>query len=110
RSRMRVAEELLRKAFDPAAIPERWPAFETFWADREGRRWVRLPDDLKGQIRIDLFDRHGLWLDQIHIAARDWPDDTWQTVSFGRDRIAVRLEDPDGLPLIRVFRIVRAES
>jgi hypothetical protein len=104
---MGVDEAELRKAFDPAAIPDQRPAFEGIWVDREGRRWVRLSSADTSSARFDLFDRDGRWLDQVTIPANDWPREAWQPTSFSRDRVAVILEGEDGLPLIRIFRIVR---
>jgi hypothetical protein len=56
---------------------------------------------------FDLFDREGRWLDQLSVPRTDWPREVWEPVSFARDRVAVILEGDDGLPLVRVFRIVR---
>ena len=107
---MGVTEDVLRRAFDPAAIPDQRPAFEGIWVDREGRRWVRLSSADTTKATFDLFDREGRWLDQVSVPGAEWPREAWQPASFARDRVAVILEGEDGLPLVRVFRIVRRED
>ena len=109
-NQMGVTEDMLRKAFDPSAIPDQRPAFEGLWVDRAGRRWVRLSSADTTTVRLDLFDRDGRWLDQLSVPSTDWPREAWQPTSFSRDRVAVILEGEDGLPAIRVFRIVRREG
>jgi hypothetical protein len=104
---MGVTEAELRTAFDPAAIPDQRPAFEGIWVDREGRRWVRLSSADTTTVQFDLFDREGRWLDQLRLSSTEWPREAWQPTSFSRDRVAVILEGEDGLPVIRIFRIVR---
>lgn len=107
---MGVTEAALRDAFDPTAIPDQRPAFEGIWVDREGRRWVRLSRADTSNAHFDLFDRDGRWLDQLSVPSSDWPREAWQPTSFAHDRVAVILEDADGLPVIRIFRIVRKED
>lgn len=107
---MDVTGDELRKAFDPTAIPDQRPAFEGIWVDREGRRWVRLSSSDTTSAQFDLFDREGRWIDQLGVPSTDWPREAWRPISFARDRVAVILEGEDGLPLIRVFRIVRRED
>jgi hypothetical protein len=107
---MDVGEDELRKAFDPTAIPDQRPAFEGIWVDRQGRRWVRLSTADTSSAKFDLFDREGRWLDQVSVPGSDWPREAWQPTSFSHDRVAVILEDDEGLPVIRIFRIVRKED
>lgn len=104
---MGVTEAVLRRSFDPSAIPDQRPAFEGIWVDRDGRRWLRLSSSDTTRASFDLFDRDGRWLDQLHIPASDWPRDAWRPISFTRDHVAVLIEDIDGLPLVRIYRVER---
>ncbi len=101
------SEQALRLAFDPAMIPDRFPAYENFSTDGEGRRWVRLVGPDTTRVAFDVFDAQGRWLDSVSVAARDWPAEWWRPVAWSRREVAVILEGEDGRPLVRVFSIVR---
>jgi len=93
-----------RKAFDVTLIPDQRPAYLDLAVDRLGRRWLQVPTDDSTRVRFDVFSHDGRWVDTVGVAAADWPrEGIW--ASWGRDRVAVRLEDEDGRPLIRVFAI-----
>lgn len=107
---MGINEEMLRKSMDPAAIPDSRPAFTHLWADRAGRSWIRRSDPDTAAVHLDLFDETGRWLDQVTVAEPIWASAAYTPVAFGRDRVALLATDDDGLPVVRVFRIVRREG
>lgn len=98
-------ESTLRAAFDASLIPSTRPAFEYIDVDGEGRRWVRLTTTDSTQVRYDLFDVAGRWLDSVAIPATDWSSQAWTPAAWSKNRVAVLLEGEDGRPLVRVFRI-----
>lgn len=102
-----IAPSTIRASFDAASIPDTRPAFEGLWLDADGRTWVRRTDADSTVVRFDLFDRQGRWLDVLSIPAGDWPRSSWIPMALGKREVAVPLEDEDGRPLIRVFRIER---
>jgi 6-bladed beta-propeller len=102
-----ISEQVLRIAFDPALIPDRYPAYDSFTIDRAGRRWVRLTGPDTTHVSFDLFDAEGRWLDSLRLPATDWPAEAWRPVAWSRTEVAVFLEGEDGRPLVRVFSIVR---
>ncbi len=102
-----LTEAALRKSMDPDAIPDHRPAFTHLWADRAGRIWTRLSSPDTSAVHLDLFDSEGRWLDQVSVPEPEWADEEYTPVTFGRDRLALLVTDADGLPMIRVYRIVR---
>jgi hypothetical protein len=102
-----ISEQVLRMAFDPAMIPDRYPAYDNFTVDRAGRRWVRLTGPDTTRVAFDLFDSEGRWLDSLKVPATDWPAEAWRSAAWSRTEVAVILEAEDGRPLVRVFSIVR---
>lgn len=97
-------EATYRKAFDPSLIPDRQPAFTDLSVDRSGRRWLQVPTRDSSRVQFDVFSRDGRWMDSVTVAAGDWAgEDVW--AAWGLDRVAVRLVDADGRPLVRVFAI-----
>lgn len=104
-----VSEQVLRTAFDPAAIPDSRPAYETFTVDAAGRTWVRRvadPSD-SSTTAFDLFDAEGRWLDIVRVPAAGWTATAWGPSAWGRDAIAVVIEGEDGRPMVRVYGIGR---
>ncbi len=95
----------VRAAFDPSLLPDQRPAFEWLSVDAAGRRWVRLSSPDTTVITFDVFGRDGRWLDVVRIGAADWSRNPWHPVAWGRDRVAIALEDAEGRPLIKVYRI-----
>jgi hypothetical protein len=100
-------ETALRESFDKSSIPDVRPAWETFWSDAAGRVWVRLssPDTLA--MHLDLFDSSGRWLDTVSIAEPLLATTTYRPMFWGHDRVAFSLQDEDGLPLVRIYRLER---
>lgn len=97
-------EATYRNAFDPSLIPDRQPAYTALSVDGTGRRWLQVSTGDTTQVRFDVFSRDGRWLDSVSLPADAWPrEDAW--AAWGLDRVAVRLEDAEGRPLIRVFAI-----
>jgi hypothetical protein len=101
------SEQVLRIAFDPSFIPDRYPAFESVSVDRAGRRWVRLGGPDTTRVAFDVFDAEGRWLDSLSVKAADWTPNPWAPEAWSRDEVAVLIEGEDGRPLVRVFSIVR---
>jgi hypothetical protein len=61
-------------------------------------------------VHLDLFDPEGRWLDQVTLAEPGWVEQTYRPMAFSRTHLVMGLEDEDGLPVIRIFRIVRQED
>ena len=108
RGRSGLSEDVLRAAFDPSYIPDTRPAYDVFAVDAVGRRWIQRSQIDTTVVRFDLFDREGRWLDVVDVPAGGWPRTAYASVGWGRDEVAVMLEDDDGRPLVRVYRIVRS--
>lgn len=104
-----VSEQVLRTAFDPAAIPDTRPAYETFEVDAAGRTWVRRVADPadSSTTAFDLFDTDGRWLDIVRVPAAGWTATAWGPSAWGRDAVAVVIEGEDGRPMVRVYGIAR---
>jgi hypothetical protein len=100
-------EQELRLAFDAALIPDVRPAYEGFYADRAGRRWVRRSIADTAAVEFDLFDSDGKWLDIVRVPASEWPESAWMSVAFSETEVAVVIEDEDGRPFVRVYTIRR---
>ncbi|MDX2262558.1 MAG: hypothetical protein SFU84_12775 [Gemmatimonadales bacterium] len=100
-------EAVLRASLLASAIPDQRPAYEQLVVDPRGRTWVRLASGDTTQVRFDLFDREGRWLDQLAVQQSGWNREWWQPVSFASDRVAVLLEGEDGRPAILIYRIQR---
>lgn len=105
----RVAPEgALRAAFDASRLPSVLPFFDRIWVDRAGRRWVHLARPAGAAARLDLFDDGGRWLDEVALPAGGWPSEPRTApIAFGRDLVAVVLQDEEGAPFVRVYRIDR---
>jgi hypothetical protein len=101
------SESMLREAFDPARIPDHYPAWEWIWESSDGLRWVQAPAADPGSIALDVFDARGVWRDQVRVPRSLWPTRPTEWIVFGRDRVAALVEAADGRPAIRVFEIVR---
>lgn len=95
------------QAFDVDKIPDLRPPFEQFGLDAAGRTWGRRSDPDTTAVRFDLFDVDHRWLDVVEVPAAMWPLASWASVAWGKDRVAVHVEDENGLPAVHVFRIVR---
>lgn len=100
-------EPVLRASLLADVIPDRRPAFEQLHVDGAGRIWVRRASPVGSSVQFDLFDPDGRWLDVLSVDAAGWPRSWWQPVSMARDRVAVLIEDDEGRPAVRVYRLVR---
>lgn len=105
-----LTEEQLRKSFDITRIPDQRPAYETAWSDREGRIWVRLSKADTTAVHLDLFDAEGRWLDQLTLPEPAWVERTYRPMAFSRTHLALAVEDEEGLPIVRIYRIVRRDE
>jgi len=106
-SKEHTPEAVLRASLLASAIPDQRPAYEQLTVDPIGRTWVRLASGDTTQVRFDLFDHDGRWLDQIAVPQAGWNREWWQPVSFASDRVAVLLEGKDGRPAVLIYRIQR---
>lgn len=98
----------MRLMFNPDFIPNVHPPFEHFSIDRAGRTWIRRSLADTSVVELDLFGEDRVWLDVIRVPSSDWPGTaSWSGAGWGRDRVAMPVEDEDGLPLVRVFEVVR---
>jgi hypothetical protein len=101
-----IDEATYRRAMDPALIPDQRPAYTRVHVDRTGRRWVELAGADTTAKHFDVFSRDGRWLDTVLVPQELWPAESYR-VAWGTDRVAVAMEDENGLPLLRVFAIRR---
>jgi hypothetical protein len=99
-----IDEATYRRAMDPSLIPDQRPAYSLIHVDRAGRRWIELDAADTTAKHFDVFARDGRWLDTVKVPRNLWPAESYR-VAWGRDRLVVAMEDADGLPLLRVFRI-----
>jgi hypothetical protein len=109
-NQMGLTEEAIRKSLDPAAIPSTRPAWERLAVDGTGRIWIRTSVDDTTAVHLDLFDAEGRWLDQVAVPEPQWATATYMPTAFSRDHLALILEDDEGLPVIRIYRIVRSDA
>lgn len=105
-----LSEEQLRRSFDITKIPDLRPAYETAWADGEGRIWVRQSSADTVAVHFDLFDAEGRWLDVLSLAEPSWAASSYRPLAFSRTHLALAVEDEDGLPVVRIYRIARSGS
>lgn len=104
---LNLTEASVRSSFDKGAIPSVRPAYEMLYSDEAGRRWVRLSDPDTSEVRFDVFDAAGRWLDQVSLPAGQWLENVGGPADFGANEVAIAAEGEDGRPLIRVFAIRR---
>jgi hypothetical protein len=109
KNQMGSDEATLRRAFDLDLVPRQQPAIEWLHVDGAGRTWARQATGDTTTATFDLFDREGRWLDQLRVADADWAKAAYQSASFAGDRVAVLGETGDGLPVVRIYRLVRTE-
>lgn len=109
KNQMGKDEATLRRAFDLDLVPRQRAAIEWLHVDGAGRTWVRQATGDTTTATFDLFDREGQWLDQLHIVDPNWAKAAFRSVSFAGDRVAVLGETGDGLPVVRIYRLVRSK-
>jgi hypothetical protein len=107
RSGADIPEAAYRAAFDPALIPDTRPAYENLVVDGAGRTWVRQAQQDTSRVVLDVFHRDGRWLDAVELDASGWPRSTWELGAWSSSEVAVKLEDDEGRPFVRIYRIVR---
>lgn len=95
-------QEALRKVAKPSDIPDRSTAWNGFMVDQANRTWVFLVTATGDPARFGVFDPNGKYLGEVPFPftrlARLWV--------MGRDRMAAVEESDDGLPEIRVYKLV----
>ena len=94
---------LLRNTFALSDVPTTLPAFEAASVDAEGNTWVRTDAD-SGYTRYDIFDSAGVFLGPVTVDAL-LP--TWGASAWGPGMRYAALEDENGTPEIRRYRIER---
>jgi hypothetical protein len=99
-------DESWRTAFAEVAkasdIPTTWPAWSDVATDRTGHVWVGRPGAKGAVTTLDVFTRDGVLLGSVPAPHARILDGYWT-----RDRVYLRDESEDGLPVIRVYRIQR---
>ena len=95
-----------RDAFEETAdlgdLPNSWPLWTAMGVDRDNNIWVSLPGDRGGHTTLQVFNPDGVLLGNVPGVGVNLFNGYWT-----RDRIYVVDEDEMGLPIIRVFRIVK---
>jgi hypothetical protein len=84
-------------------IPSTWPLWSSMTIDRENNLWVSLPGDRGPHSMFQVFNPDGVMLGSV-------PAVDGGAILGGfwtRDRIYVGTEDENGIPIIRVYRIVK---
>lgn len=100
-----MPEALLRASFKESEIPPVFPAYDAISVDRNGNRWVRLPNAADTITSLfDVFDSGGRYLGAV-TAARAFP--VYGAMAWGRDDFYVSLESDDGTPSIVRFHVDR---
>jgi hypothetical protein len=84
-------------------IPDTWPVWTNVTSDADNHVWVALPGDRGAYSMFQVFTPEGTLLGNVPaVVGSNLFDGFWT-----RDRIYVGDEDENGLPIIRVFRIVK---
>jgi hypothetical protein len=84
-------------------IPGTWPLWTSMTIDAENNIWVALPGDRGPYSMFQVFNPDGVLLGNVPAAGLGGVMGGYWT----RDRVYVGDEDDDGLPIIRVYRIVK---
>jgi hypothetical protein len=97
-------QDALRKVAKASDIPDRSNAWNSVMVDRANRIWVMLPTGKASVGQFGVFDPNGKYLGEVPFEAgrvsRLWV--------MGTDRVASLEERDDGLPQIRVYKLVIA--
>lgn len=105
-AQMERMDEGWRTAFAEVAkasdIPTTWPAWSDVATDQTGHVWVGRPGAKGAVTTLDVFTRDGVLLGSVNAPHPRILDGVWT-----RDRVYVRDESDDGLPVVRVYRIQR---
>jgi hypothetical protein len=102
--------ELLREAYDPDLLPATPELFDAFWVDPSGKTWVQRSSfgGDSTEVRLDLFDRGGVLLDEILVPADRWPTNPYhRAVSWNQQGVAVGFESEEGFTVLR-YRVVHS--
>ena len=97
-------QEALRKVAKPSDIPDRSNAWNGVMIDQADRTWVGLPAAKGGAAHYGVFDPSGKYLGEVPFPASR-PARLWV---MGRDRLAALEENDDGLPQIRIYKLMIA--
>jgi hypothetical protein len=93
----------LRNAFKLSDVPTTLPAFLRADIDAEGNIWVRTDAD-SATTHFDVFDSTGVFLGPVTLDARL---SQWGSVAWGRGSFYAPMEDEDGTPEVRRYRVER---
>jgi hypothetical protein len=83
-------------------IPNTWPVWTRMTIDRENNIWVALPGERGEYTRMQVFSPDGVLLGDVPGVGAAPFNGVWT-----RTHVYVGHEDENGLPIIRVFRIVK---
>lgn len=83
-------------------IPGTWPTWSRFVVDRDNNTWVALPGDRGEYSRMQVFNPEGELLGDVPAVGAGIFNGFWT-----RTHVYVGTEDDSGLPMIRVYRIVK---
>jgi hypothetical protein len=96
--------EAWRDAIREMARADQIPADRPLWTgiatDRSQRIWVALPGPGRNIATLDVFTADGVLLGKVPAPHPNILDGFWT-----RDRLYFRDQDPEGRPLVRVFRL-----
>jgi hypothetical protein len=84
-------------------IPGTWPTWTAMTVDRDNNTWVALPGDRGEYSRMQVFNPEGVLLGDVPAVGAGIFNGFWT-----RTHVYVGTEDDSGLPMIRVYRIVKS--
>ncbi len=98
-------EAAVRAAFQEGDIPSTFPAFDAISVDRQGNRWLRLPNATDSvSTHFDVFDSTGRFLGPVTVPRMLT---SYGGLAWGRDELLAILETEDGVPVVQRFRLER---
>ena len=87
-------------------IPNTWPVWSSMAIDRDNNIWVSLPGERGPHSMFQVFNADGVLLGNVPaVGGGSILNGFWT-----RDRVYVGDEDENGLPVIRVYRIVKSPA
>ena len=86
-------------------IPGSWPIWTEMTTDRDNNIWVALPGEHGAYTRMQVFNPEGVLLGDVPGVGSAPFNGVWT-----RTRLYAGGENDEGLPIIRVYRIVKGEG